>query len=73
MIAASARQHGVAALAVTMLLFFVMVLGIAFVNRNLVFEQLITGSQACPGGGTAPVAGVVGAIDPDLSTVQHQP
>jgi len=45
MIAAPARQHGVAALAVTMLLFFVMVLGIAFVNRNLVFEQRASANQ----------------------------
>ena len=44
-IAASARQHGVAALAVTMLLFFVMVLGVAFVNRNLVFEQRASANQ----------------------------
>src|SRR5688572_25736445 len=42
---AGARQHGVAALAVTMLLFFVMVLGVAFVNRNLVFEQRASANQ----------------------------
>ena len=41
----AARQQGVAALAVTMLLFFVMVLGIAFVNRNLVFEQRASANQ----------------------------
>jgi len=45
MIAAPARQHGVAALAVTMLLFFVMMLGVAFVNRNLVFEQRASANQ----------------------------
>ena len=45
MIAAPARQHGVAALAVTMLLFFVMVLGSRFVNRNLVFEQRASANQ----------------------------
>ncbi|MEO6746653.1 MAG: PilX N-terminal domain-containing pilus assembly protein [Caldimonas sp.] len=45
MIAAPAHQHGVAALAVTMLLFFVMVLGVAFVNRNLVFEQRASANQ----------------------------
>ena len=39
----------------------------------LIVFLVITGSQVCPGGGTAPVTGVVGAIDPDLSTVQHQP
>jgi hypothetical protein len=33
------RQHGIAALAVTVLLFFAMVLGVAYVNRNLVFEH----------------------------------
>ena len=33
------RQRGIAALAVTVLIFFVMVLGVAYVNRNLVFEH----------------------------------
>jgi hypothetical protein len=41
----ASRQHGVAALAVTMLLFFVMVLGVAFVNRNVVFEQRASANQ----------------------------
>ena len=41
----ASRQTGVAALAVTMLLFFVMVLGVAFVNRNLVFEQRASANQ----------------------------
>jgi Tfp pilus assembly protein PilV len=39
-------------------------------NQNFL---VITGSQACPGGTARPSDGVVGAIDPDLSTVQHQP
>jgi Tfp pilus assembly protein PilX len=41
----ASRQNGVAALAVTMILFFVMVLGVAFVNRNLVFEQRASANQ----------------------------
>ena len=45
MLATRADQNGVAALAVTMLLFFVMVLGVAFVNRNLVFEQRASANQ----------------------------
>ena len=45
-------------------------LSASLANQNFL---VITGSQVCPGGGTAPVTGVVGAIDPDLSTVQHQP
>ena len=40
-----APQRGVAALAVTMLLVFVMLLGVGFVNRNLVFEQRASVSQ----------------------------
>jgi hypothetical protein len=44
--AAMARpQRGVAALAVTMLLLFAMVLGVAYVNRNLVFEQRASANQ----------------------------
>jgi len=39
------KQRGVAALAVTMLLFFVMLLGVGFVNRNLVFEQRASTNQ----------------------------
>ncbi|MDQ6679990.1 MAG: pilus assembly PilX N-terminal domain-containing protein, partial [Pseudomonadota bacterium] len=38
-------ERGVAALAVTMLLFFTMVLGIGFVNRNLIFEQRASANQ----------------------------
>lgn len=38
-------QHGVAALIVTMLLFFAMVLVALFVNRNLVFEQRSAANQ----------------------------
>ncbi len=45
-------------------------LSASLANQNFL---VITGSQACPGRSTGPVAGVVGAIDPDLSTVQHQP
>ena len=45
-------------------------LSTSLANQNFL---VITGSQSCPGGSTAPVASVVGAIDPDLSTVQHQP
>ena len=41
----SAAQRGVAALAVTMLLVFVMLLGVGFVNRNLVFEQRASVNQ----------------------------
>lgn len=39
------RQRGAAALVVTMLLFFAMVLTAVFVNRNLVFEQRISANQ----------------------------
>ena len=39
------RQHGAAALVVTMLLFFAMVLTAVFVNRNLVFEQRTSANQ----------------------------
>ena len=45
-------------------------LSASLANQNFL---VITGSQACPGPSAAPVDGVVGAIDPDLSTVQHQP
>lgn len=38
-------QHGAAALVVTMLLFFAMVLVAVFVNRNLVFEQRSSANQ----------------------------
>jgi hypothetical protein len=41
----SRPQRGVAALALTMILFFAMVLGIGFVNRNLVFEQRASANQ----------------------------
>ena len=39
------RQGGIAALVVTVLLFFAMVLGIGFVNRSLVFEQRASANQ----------------------------
>src|SRR6188472_3079415 len=39
------RQAGIAALVVTLLLFFAMVLGIGFVNRSLVFEQRASANQ----------------------------
>ena len=39
------RQRGIAALAVTVLVFFVMVLGVAYVNRNLVFEHRTATNQ----------------------------
>ena len=42
---AQRRQHGAAALIVTMLLFFAMVLVAVFVNRNLVFEQRSAANQ----------------------------
>jgi len=45
-------------------------LSASLANQNFL---VIAGSQACPGGSTPTVAGIVGAIDPDLSTVQHQP
>jgi hypothetical protein len=38
-------ERGVAALVVTLLLFFAMVLGVAFVNRSLVFEQRASANQ----------------------------
>ena len=38
-------QHGAAALVVTMMLFFAMVLVAVFVNRNLVFEQRTSANQ----------------------------
>ena len=41
----AARQRGAAALVVTMLLFFAMVLVAVFVNRNLVFEQRASANQ----------------------------
>ena len=41
----SRREHGVAALAVTLLLLFAMLLGVAFVNRNLIFEQRASANQ----------------------------
>ena len=41
----AARQRGAAALVVTMLLFFAMVLVAVFVNRNLVFEQRSSANQ----------------------------
>ena len=40
-----AGQHGAAALIVTMMLFFAMVLAAVFVNRNLVFEQRAAANQ----------------------------
>ena len=43
--AVAARQRGAAALVVTMLLFFAMVLVAVFVNRNLVFEQRASANQ----------------------------
>ena len=39
------RERGIAALALTMVLFFAMVLGIGFVNRNLIFEQRASANQ----------------------------
>ena len=39
------RQRGAAALVVTMMLFFAMVLAAVFVNRNLVFEQRTSANQ----------------------------
>lgn len=42
---AKQRQGGIAALVVTLLLFFAMVLGIGFVNRSLVFEQRASANQ----------------------------
>ena len=42
---AARAQRGAAALIVTLLLFFAMVLGAAYVNRNLVFEQRIATNQ----------------------------
>ncbi len=39
------RERGVAALALTMLLLFALLLGVAFVNRNLVFEQRASANQ----------------------------
>ncbi len=39
------REGGVAALALTMLLLFALLLGVAFVNRNLVFEQRASANQ----------------------------
>ena len=45
-------------------------LSASLANQNFL---VITGSQACPGGSTTTVAGAVGTIDPDLSTLQHQP
>ena len=44
-------------------------LSASLANQNFL---VVTGSQACPGS-TAPAEGVVGALDPDLATVQHQP
>jgi len=44
-VTAPARQHGAAALIVTMMLFFAMVLVAVFVNRNLVFEQRTSANQ----------------------------
>ena len=40
-----ARQRGVAALAVTMLLLFALLLAVGFVNRNLIFEQRASANQ----------------------------
>lgn len=39
------RVRGIAALALTMLLLFALLLGVAFVNRNLVFEQRASANQ----------------------------
>ena len=39
------RERGVAALVVTLLLFFAMILGVGFVNRSLVFEQRASANQ----------------------------
>lgn len=39
------RHRGATALAITLLLFFVMALGATFVNRNLIFEQRIAANQ----------------------------
>lgn len=44
-LASTARQRGAAALIVTMMLFFAMVLVAVFVNRNLVFEQRTSANQ----------------------------
>jgi Tfp pilus assembly protein PilV len=44
-------------------------LSASLANQNFL---VITGSEACPGS-TASAGGVVGALDPDLATVQHQP
>ena len=43
----SAREHqrGIAALAVTMLLLFALLLAVGFVNRNLIFEQRASANQ----------------------------
>ena len=44
-VAGRGRQSGIAALAVTVLLVFAMLLGIGFVNRNLIFEQRASANQ----------------------------
>ncbi|MBS0444347.1 MAG: hypothetical protein JSR59_00210 [Proteobacteria bacterium] len=44
-ICAPRRLSGAAALVVTLLLFFAMVLGVLFVNRNLIFEQRASANQ----------------------------
>ena len=43
--ASPSRQGGVAALGLTLLLLFALLLGVAYVNRNLVFEQRASANQ----------------------------